>query len=106
MGKEQLSMVAAAPGAHAQLADTHIRCPVEQHSSQVERPGPPPWLSRDLFEDIRINFITLAANAYPTMHYYVRRRAFRALHQLVEPAFQDAGGNSPPTGVQERHAAG
>jgi len=56
-----------------------------------------------LLDDLRTNFITLAANGYATMHYNISRIAIDKPCQIPNSCLENPGCDPAPPGVEEGH---
>jgi hypothetical protein len=106
MTVEGSRIVSRTPRRCGDLGEAERLSLLSQSLPEVEMPGSLPfgWCSAPL-HDFRTNFIAWAANAHPTMHYYILDRASSATPQLLHSPAQDATCGAAPAGVEQSDSA-
>src|SRR5216684_2708978 len=100
--EEVLAVMRAAPRRERDGCDPQGPPLLRQRGPEVHVPRSGLGATAELAQDCRTYFITLAANAYSTMHYDIcRPHEPEPLHDL-HAALQDASRRPPPSGVEQR----
>jgi hypothetical protein len=105
MAEEGRAMVSRAPGRGSNLAQAQRLGLFCQAVAEVQVPRSGPFSGNPTaLHYFRPYFIAWAANAYPTVHYYITGQRARGGDQTLEPSAQDLTGRAPPPRMKQGDA--